>query len=114
MKFLCLAYGDEKDWKVLSKEEQEALLAQDELLRQRGSLVAAVDTKVTTLTACDGTPSTTEGAFATGNAPLAGLCIIEAADIQEVIRLVYKTPCAKVKGAIEIRPISGMNAAFVG
>jgi len=33
MLFLCLAYGDEKDWKALLKEEQDALLAQDEVLR---------------------------------------------------------------------------------
>jgi hypothetical protein len=29
MKFLCLAYGDEKDWKALSKEDQAALLRED-------------------------------------------------------------------------------------
>ncbi|TMC48801.1 MAG: hypothetical protein E6J14_10120 [Chloroflexi bacterium] len=27
MKFLCLAYGDEKDWNALSKREQDELLA---------------------------------------------------------------------------------------
>ena len=27
MKFLCLAYGSEKDWKALTKDEQDALLA---------------------------------------------------------------------------------------
>src|SRR5947208_1863323 len=32
MKFLCLAYGDEKDWKALSSE-QDTLLAQDEAVR---------------------------------------------------------------------------------
>ncbi|MGI8899046.1 MAG: hypothetical protein ACR2IB_11715 [Pyrinomonadaceae bacterium] len=40
MKYLCLAYGDEKDWKVLSKSEQDELLAQDQVLiagRLRGS-----------------------------------------------------------------------------
>jgi len=36
MKFLCLAYAAEKDWKTLRKDEQDALLAQDEFLRQRG------------------------------------------------------------------------------
>jgi hypothetical protein len=29
MKFLCLAYGDEKDWKALSKEDRTAPLRQD-------------------------------------------------------------------------------------
>jgi hypothetical protein len=34
MKFLCLAYGDEKDWNVLTKKEQDEMLAQDEVVRK--------------------------------------------------------------------------------
>jgi hypothetical protein len=106
MKYLCLAYGDEKDWKVLSKGEQDALLAQDQILLKRGDLVAAVGTTVTTVRAWDGTPSVTEGAFAESRAPLAGFSVIEANDLSEAIRLVAGTPCARAKGAIEIRAIS--------
>ncbi|MEO5925684.1 MAG: nuclear transport factor 2 family protein [Bryobacteraceae bacterium] len=109
MKFLCLAYGDGKDWEVLSKEEQDALLAQDAVLRRRGDLVASVEQKATTLTAWDGNPSTSNGSFTTSRAPLAGFGIIDAADLDEVLKLVTHTPCARAKGAIEVRPISGMN-----
>ena len=38
MKFLCLAYGGEKDWNVLTRKEQDEVLAQDEALRKRGVL----------------------------------------------------------------------------
>lgn len=48
MKYLCLAYGDEKDWNALSETEQDSLLAQDEVLRNRGDLVASVQTAATT------------------------------------------------------------------
>jgi hypothetical protein len=109
MKFLCLAYGDEKDWNVLSKTEQASLLAQDEVLRKRGGLVAALRNEPTTLTAWDGTPSTSAGPYANSKAPLAGFCIIEAADLDEVVRLVANTPCPRAGGAIEIRPIMAMN-----
>jgi hypothetical protein len=109
MKFLCLAYGDGKDWKALTKEDQDALLAQDEVIRKRGALMAAVETTVVTVRAWDGNPKVTEGGFAVSNAPLAGFSIIEAADVNEVIRLVAGTPCARAKGAIEIRPIMGIN-----
>lgn len=34
MKFLCLAYGREEDWLVLSESQRAELLAQDDLLRQ--------------------------------------------------------------------------------
>jgi hypothetical protein len=111
MKYLCLAYGSEKDWNDLTKPEQDALLAQDEMLRRRGALVAAVQPTVTTVRAWHGAPTTTDGAFAESGAPLAGFCIIEAADLDEVVRLVAHTPCARAKGAIEVRAIAAMNDA---
>ena len=109
MKYLCLAYGSEEDWKALTREEQDALLAQDQVLRERGVLMAAVQTTVTTLRAWDGQPHIADGAFATSHVPLAGFSIIEAADMDEVIRMISGTPCARAKGAIEIRPILAIN-----
>jgi len=79
------------------------------VLRQRGDLVAAVVPAVTTVTDCDGTPTTTDRTFATSRAPLAGFSIIEAASLGEVIDLVSRTPCARAKGAIEVRPIGAIN-----
>ncbi len=111
MKFFCLAYGSEKDWNALTKEEQDALLAHDEVLRKRGVLMAAVQTKVTTVRAWNGVAITTDGAFADSKVPLAGFSIIEAADLNEVVQLVAGTPCARAKGAIEIRPITAINDA---
>ncbi|MDD5579642.1 MAG: YciI family protein [Methylobacter sp.] len=105
MKFLCLAYGDEKDWLELTQQEQKELLAQDEVLRSRGAFMSAVKTNVTTVTAWDGLPTTTSGSFAKSSLPLAGFSIIEAADINEAVQLVAGTPCARAKGAIEIRPL---------
>ena len=109
MKFLCLAYGSEKDWKALSKEEQDALLAQDEVLRKRGALMAAVELVVSTVTAWDGTPVITPGAFARSDIPLAGFSVIEADSVEHAAQLVAGTPCARAKGAIEIRPIMKIN-----
>ena len=111
MKFLCLAYGAEEDWNALTGEEQDALLAQDERLRRRGALMAAVEPRVTTVRAWDGTPSATDGAFGRMEAPLAGFSVIEADSIEEAVRLVADTPCARARGAIEIRPILMINDA---
>jgi hypothetical protein len=111
MKYLCLAYGDKKDWDALTKREQTALLAQDEELRTQGALMAAVETKAITVRAWDGKPIITEASFVDSRTTLAGFSIIEAADLNEVIELVAGTPCARAKGAIEIRPITVMNDA---
>ena len=54
MKFLCLAYGAEQDWLELTPHEQADLLAQDEVIRNRGNFMAAVEPTVTTVTAWDG------------------------------------------------------------
>lgn len=113
MKYLCLAYGHAEDWETLSKDEQETLLAQDDVLRKRGDLVAAVDTHVTTLIAWDGTPVTTESSGDGTHVPLAGFGIIEAADLDEAVQLVTHTPCARAKGRVEIRPITAMNTVSV-
>jgi hypothetical protein len=114
MKFLCLAYGDAKDWKALSKPEQDELLKQDEVIRSRGALMGAVQTKVTTVSAWDGRPNSKDGPFAISYAPLAGFSIIEADSVDEVVQLVSGTPCARAHGAIEIRTIMVINDDVIG
>jgi hypothetical protein len=42
MRFLCLAYGKEEDWIALPEARRAELWARDEVLRQRGDLVAVV------------------------------------------------------------------------
>jgi hypothetical protein len=112
MKFLCLAYGDEKDWNALSKQEQDEFLAQDEMVRSKGALTAAVKTDVATVRAWDGKPTVTAGPLVHADLPLAGFSIIEARDVDEVIQLVAGTPCARAKGAIEIRPILMLSGGW--
>jgi len=109
MKFLVLAYGAEKDWVALSKAEQDELLAQDEVLRKRGATVAAVEPSAVTVRAWDGTPDVRHETFASPAVPLAGFGIIEAADLDEAIRLVKDTPCARAGGAVELRAITHIN-----
>ncbi len=111
MKFLCLAYGNEKEWLELSKEEQEEFLAHDEVLRQRGDFVTAVKLDIVTVTAWDGSPVTSNEPFSKLRLPLAGFSIIEADNVDEVVRLVANTPCARAGGAIEIRPFFQADVA---
>jgi hypothetical protein len=54
-------------------------------------------------------PTVITGPFANLTAPLAGFSIIDAANLDEVIQLVAKTPCAYARGAIEIHPILTIN-----
>jgi hypothetical protein len=105
LKYLCLAYGDGEDWEELSEDEQAELLANDERLRARGDFVTALEPTGTVVKAWDGVPKRSPIPFAESARPLVGFSIIEAANIEEVVDLVAHTPCARAKGAIEIRPL---------
>lgn len=109
MLFLCLAYGAEADWNDLTTEEQQSLLAQDEVLRQRGDLIAAVSPSPTFVRAWSGEPEVTSEPPVELPIPLAGFSVIEAADLDEAIALVAPTPCARARGMVEVRPITASN-----
>jgi len=51
------------------------------------ALMAAVETKVVTVRARNGTPEVAKGGVANLSAPLAGFSVIEAADLNEVIEI---------------------------
>lgn len=109
MKFLCLAYGAEQDWKMLPKEEQDALLRQDVTLRENGVLMGGVEAQVTTVRAWEGKPTTSPEPVAALKIPLAGFSVIEADSLEDVVEMVSHTPCARAVGAIEVRPITFLN-----
>jgi len=104
MKFLCLAYGDEDGWNALSETEKREFLAQDAVIRERGNLMAAVQTRVTTVRNWDGNLEVTDEPYARHRLPLAGFSVIEAENVREVVDLVSDTPCARARGYIEIHP----------
>lgn len=104
MKFLCLAYGDETGWNYLNEEEKREVLAQDAVIRDRGNLMSAVRRTVTSVRNWDGNLNVNNEPFARPELPLAGFSVIEAENVEEVIKLVSNTPCARARGIIEIRP----------
>lgn len=105
MKYLCLAYGAGADWEALSESERTELLANDKKLRERGDFVSALEPTGTVVKAWDGVPIRSPSPFAEAERPLVGFSIIEAESMEQVVELVAQTPCARAKGAIEIRPL---------
>jgi hypothetical protein len=110
MKFLCLAYGDEDGWNSLSESEKQEVLAQDAVIQGRGNLMAAVQTKVTSVKNWDKNLEVTDGPHSHHQLPLAGFSVIEAESLNEVIDLVSNTPCARARGVIEIRPFWDLSS----
>lgn len=109
MKFLCLAYGNENDWNQLSNTVRNGLLAQDEILKKRGDVVAALESDAATVRVENGAPTVEDGSLAASDLPLAGFYIIEARNRDEAVHLIHDTPCAGANGAIEIRAIAEIS-----
>jgi hypothetical protein len=112
MKYLCLVYADEKVRDAIPAGEHQALVDQAmdymEALRQSGHFIAgnaleSVQT-ATTVRVEAGKPVTTDGPFAETKEQLGGFILIEAADLDEAIRVASRFPPLRL-GCVEIRPV---------
>jgi hypothetical protein len=112
MKYLCLAYEAEEKLNALSASEWDALrretLAYVEELRESGHLIVTHALKsirtAATVRVRSGGLSVTDGPFAETKEQLGGFFLIEAADLNEAVRIASRWPSARL-GSIEVRPI---------
>jgi hypothetical protein len=117
MKYLCLAYGDERKYQAMSKAELEEMgvkcKSHDEDLRQGGHLALiaslAPTRSSTTLRPLNGRTMIHDGPYIETKEQLGGFFILEARDLNEAIQAASKHPAARVGEmmgcALEIRPI---------
>jgi hypothetical protein len=112
-KYMILIYGDPQQWEAMSEQEQQAhdvahaafnAVAGSKLIggAELESVVAA-----TTLRADPGgRVTTTDGPFLETKEVLGGYCLIEAADLDEVIALANELPEVHAgHSGVEIRPV---------
>ena len=117
MKFLCLAYYDEKKFDALPKAELDAIVREchshDEALRNSGHLITVASLGPTRTTTSvrpkNGKPSVTDGPFAETKEQVGAFFIIEARDLNEATEVASQHPAAHlgehVGWGIEVRPI---------
>lgn len=117
MKFLCLAYYDTEKFVALPPDELQALVSQcpahDATLRASGALrlqASLGDPAATrTLRPGSGKASVIDGPFAETKEQVGGFFIIDAADMDEALRIAGKHPAALIGGhvgwAVEVRPV---------
>jgi len=112
MKYLCLAYEEEKVLNDLSRDAWDALrsetLAYVEILRKSGHLIltnALQSARITaTVRVRSGKVSVIDGPYAETKEQLDGVLLIEAKDRDEAVQLASRWPSARL-GSIEVRPI---------
>jgi hypothetical protein len=112
MKYLCLAYEEEKTFHDMSRSEWDALrketLAYVEALRKNGHLVLTNALQsarmASTVRVRSGEVLVLDGPYAETKEQLGGFFLIEAKDMNEAIEVASRWPSARL-GSIEVRPI---------
>jgi hypothetical protein len=115
MKYLCLIYDDEKMWERIPKPEAEALYGEyfaftNDIKASNhyvGGNPLTPTATATTVRIRNGKTTTTDGPFAETKEQLGGYYLIEAADLNDAIKVAAKIPAART-GSIEVRPIRAM------
>lgn len=113
-KYLVLIYGNERTWADLPAEWHESNAARHQaLIESAGAAILGVNelespSRAVSIRAdSSGKPSVTHGPFHETPEIVGGYYLLEAADIDEAIRLASQIPEATAAhGGVEIRPIS--------
>jgi hypothetical protein len=110
MKYACLVYLDERSPETVADSE---CLAYGSKLRERGHYLAGEALQPvsagTVVRLRNGTTTVTDGPYAETKEQLAGFYLIEAADLNEAIRIAAGIPPARL-GSIEVRPVRELDA----
>lgn len=112
MKFLCLAYEEERKLNELSESDWHALRKETldyvDALRKSGRLIATQALQSATTASMvrirNGQLTVTDGPFAETKEQIGGFFVIEATDLQDAIQAAARWPSARI-GSIEVRPI---------
>lgn len=112
MKYLCLAYEEEEKLNALSQVAWDTLRGETldyvEELQRDGYIIAAEALQsvrtAATVRVREDRISVTDGPFAETKEQLGGFFLINAADLNEAIRVAARWPSARL-GSIEVRPI---------
>ena len=118
MRYLCLVYLEEEKMRALSPEEGKALdresIAYDKGLQASGHYLASDALQpaaaAVTIRRKDGAPVMMDGPFAETKEHLGGFILIEAADLNEAVRIASDIPVGHY-GAIEVRPVMEIEAS---
>ena len=112
MRYLLLIQKNEAAWRALSDAEREAWMKRyadygkrmiDAGIMRAGAILEHTDT-ATTVRMREGKRLLTDGPFAETSEQVAGLCVIEAADLDEALRWAAGHPDADW-GSVEVRPV---------
>ena len=104
--FITIGYGDQAGYDRADPAVRDAAHAHDAKLVASGVLMGMAGEPVQVRNHGDAGVETDRQPFLRSDMPVAGFAVIEAADLDEAIRLVAGTPCAVADGVVEVWPLA--------
>lgn len=106
MKFVTIGYGEREGYDRTDQAVRDEAHAHDERLRAAGVEMGIAGSPVQVRNPDNAGTTVEEGAFLRSALPVAGFAIIEAASLDEAVKLVANTPCAVAHGVVEVWPLA--------
>ena len=113
MRYMCLIYSDEGAWARMSKGDNDKVM--QEFMAFTASIVKSghhragdplePTSTATTVRSKDGKAMIIDGPFAETKEQLGGYYIIEAANLDEALKIAQRIPSVNYGGSIEVLPI---------
>jgi hypothetical protein len=104
-KFFTIGYGDEAGYNKTPPDIRDAAHRQDARLRESGAIMGIARNPVQVRNPAGEGVQTTPGPFMRADLPIAGFALIEAANVEDAVDQIAKTPCAVAYGVVEIWPL---------
>jgi hypothetical protein len=104
-KFVTIGYGDDAGYNRLSEDTRAAAHAHDARLREQGAQMGIAGWPVQVRNHNGLKVESVNGPFLKSELPIAGFALIEAANLEEAIKIVSGTPCALAYGVVEVWPL---------
>jgi hypothetical protein len=104
-RFVTIGFGDQEGYDRTADVPKARAHEHDAWLVQQGAIMGIAGSPVQVRNPGGSGVETVTGKFMHTELPIAGFGLIEAADLEEAIQLVSKTPCAIAYGVVEVWPL---------
>jgi hypothetical protein len=104
--FITIGYGSQEGYDRTDPAVRDAAHGEDGRLREGGALMGIAGAPVQVRNWDAKGIDTKEGPFMCSALPIAGFAVIEAANLDEAVKMVAQSPCAVAHGVVEVWPLT--------
>ena len=104
-RFVTIGYGDQQGYDRTDAAVRDRAHAHDDRLRAAGVDAGMAGPPVRVRNHDDRGTTVEDGPFMSSALPVAGFAVIEAATLDEAVRIAAQTPCAVAQGVVEVWPL---------